>query len=198
MKNIQLTKNEAEVVLQILKNPERDFNANNISKVIGITSMGALKIMKNLEQNDILTSRKIGNYTIYKINLKNEYAFQFVKFLLIREAQQSSNYVKRWVTELRKIKEAESAILFGSVLTKEEGARDMDVLFILKKNNFDALKKEINKLNELNEKNIHPIYQTTTDLKKNIIKEDRVILNAIKGIVAFGEDKFISLIKEIK
>ena len=83
-------------------------------------------------------------------------------------------------------------------MTKEDSANDIDVLFILKQNNFNALKRKIEKLNEINEKNIHPIYQTFNDLKQNIIKEDKVILNAIKGLVAFGEDNFISLIKEVK
>lgn len=193
---MKITKNEMLAVLTILKSPEKEYNANNLSKLLNITSMGALKILKKLEKDNILTSKKIGNASIYKLNLKNKYAIDYAEFLLKREAEKSTPYVKRWVREVRKTNNPEIAILFGSVLEKEEKAKDVDVFFVVKEKNFNKLKREVKKLNELNEKKIHPIYQTPNDLKTNINKQDKVVLKAIKGIIVSGERKFIKLIEE--
>ena len=49
-------------------------------------------------------------------------------------------------------------------------------------------------MNKINEKEIHAVYQSSKDLQENILKQDKVVLNAIKGIVAFGEGKLIELL----
>ncbi|MBS3123136.1 hypothetical protein J4437_00715 [Candidatus Woesearchaeota archaeon] len=100
------------------------------------------------------------------------------------------------MTEIRKIKSADGAILFGSVLNNQEQARDIDVLFITDSKRIKKLKKEIERINHLNLKKIHPLFQSGEDLKNNILKEDKVILNAIKGFIVFGEEKFIELVEE--
>lgn len=190
-----VTRNEMLILSKIFKTPEREFNANNISKEIGITSMGALKILKRLEKEGILVSKLSGRASFYSINLSNDYAKEYVKFVLRREAEYSPPYVKRWVHEIRKLKNADVAILFGSVLNKESKANDIDALIITSQDRFEKLKEEIRELNKINEKEIHAVYQASKDLQHNISKQDKVVLNAIKGIIAFGEEKLIELFK---
>ncbi|MBI3190823.1 hypothetical protein HYZ41_03905 [archaeon] len=57
-----MTNNEMLIVLKMFKTPEREFNANSISRESGLTSMGALKILKRLEKDGIL-SPKTNTYT---------------------------------------------------------------------------------------------------------------------------------------
>ena len=158
--------------------------------------MGALKIAKRLEKENILTSRELGKARFYKLNFNSDYVKQYVKFVLKRESEQTPVYIKRWVVELRKIRGADFAILFGSVLKKHEEAKDIDVLLITDKRRFPKLKKEVDEINLINTKKLHPLYQTRKDLKENIKKRDKPILDAIKGIVIFGEDKIISLLEK--
>ena len=40
------------------------------------------------------------------------------------------------------------------------------------------------------------MYQSETDIKKNIDNGDKALLNAIKGLVVFGEDKIIDLLEK--
>ena len=47
---------------------------------------------------------------------------------------------------------------------------------------------------KINGKNIHAIYQSPEDLQNNIKKQDKIVLNAIKGVVAFGEDNIIGVL----
>jgi abortive infection bacteriophage resistance protein len=191
-----ITYNEIKLVLRILKSPEEDYNANNLSKVLGISSMGALKIAKRLVKEEVLISRQIGKGIFYSINFKNPYAKQYLQFLLKREGEYSTPYIKRWISEIKKIKNSELAILFGSVLLKKETANDIDVLFVVNQKNFNELKKEIEQINKMNNKKIHPIFQSNQDIKDNIKKQEKVVLNAIKGIVIFGENALLEVIEK--
>lgn len=191
-----ITKNEMLFVLSILKNPEIEYNSNSIAKHMGISSMGALKIAKRLEKEQILISRKMGKASFFRLNFDNDYLRQYLKFLLKRESEQEHPYIKRWLYEIKKIKEADIAILFGSVIKKYSEAKDIDILLVTGKNNIKKLEKEIEEINLINTKRLHPIYQTKEDFKNNIKKKDKVILNAIKGIIVFGEERFIELIEK--
>lgn len=192
MENI--TKNEMLFILGLFKDVSKEHNAASMANEIGITRMGGLKIARRLEEERILKSREMGNAKFYSINLDG-YTKKYIAFLLKREAEQSEPFIKRWVIEVRKIKSAALAILFGSVLNKKQKARDVDVLLIVDKKNFDSLEEEIKNINLLNNIKLHPIYQTKEDFVKNISKKDKIILNALKGIVAFGEDYFVEIMK---
>ena len=191
-----ITKNEMLFVLSIFKSPEIEYNANSIAKHIKISSMGALKIAKRLEKEGILTSKRLGKAVFYKLNFNNDYVKQYINFLLKREFEQADPYLKRWINEIKKIKNADASILFGSVTTKQKEAKDIDVLLITNEKKFSKLKEEIKEINLINIKKIHPIYQTEKDLKENIKKRDKPVLNAIKGIVIFGEDMLINLLEK--
>lgn len=190
-----ITKKEMETVLMIVKSPEVAYNANNLAKVLGITSMGTLKILKRLEKDAILKARQIGKAFVYHVNLASDYAKQFVSFVLQRESLHAKASVRRWVNEINKVENADIAVLFGSMLSKKD-PNDVDVLFVTDQKRFKKLQNEIKELNQLNVKKIHPMYQSYQDIVKNIKKRDKPLLNAIKGIVVFGENKFLEIYDE--
>ncbi len=190
-----ITNNEMLFVLSIFKSPEKEHNTSEIARLLGISPMGALKIARRLENENILKSKAIGKAIIYQLNTSNDYVRGYIKFLLRMEAEQANSYVKVWINELRKIKSADVAILFGSILRKKE-VNDVDVLLVTDQKRFPKLKKEVEKINLINIKKLHPLYQSEKDVKGNIKKGDKALLNAINGIVAFGEDKFINLIEK--
>ncbi len=189
-----ISKYEMEIVLRILKSPELAYNANSLAKEMKISSMGALKIVKRLEKENVLLAQQLGKATFYKINNTSAYVLNYLSFLLRREVEQAHPYVKMWTNEIKKIKHIDSAILFGSVLKKYQEANDVDVLLVTNKRGFSLVKKEIEEINAINIKKIHPLYQTKQDLLKNIEKKDKVILNAIKGKIIVGEDFFIRML----
>ena len=191
----EITKAEMDVVLALVKSPEAIFNANSLSKIIGITPMGALKILKRLEQENIVRSKKIGKAVTYRVNVEDSYAQKYLSLVIVREAQHAPPKVKRWVNELKKIKNADVVILFGSVLEKPN-PNDIDVLLVTDQTRFPKLQQEVRELNEINVKKIHPLYQTYGDIIKNIKKKDKPVLNAIKGIVVSGEEKFLEIYDE--
>ena len=191
----EITNNEMAFVLGIFKSPEVEYNANSIAKLIGISSMGALKIAKRLEKESIIVSRVLGKAKFYKLCMGSDYVRDYVKFLLRREAEHAHPYVKVWVNEIRKLKSADAAILFGSVLRKYGEAGDIDVVLVTDEKKYSKLGKEVEDVNQVNVKRLHPVYQSKADFMKNIGKGDKVLLSAVKGIVVFGEDLIIEVMR---
>jgi len=185
-----LSKNALKAVMIILKSPEKQYNAHTLAQVLSISAMGALKILKQLERVSVLKAEKIANARFYRVNLQHDYAQEYVTFALAREAATAAPQVKRWIKELQKIKHAELGILFGSVLRKKE-PKDIDVLLVTDQKKFSKLKKEIEQLNAINVKPIHPVFQSYQDLVKNIKQQDPVVLNAIKGVIVFGAETWL-------
>lgn len=191
----EITENEMKLVLHILKNPLVMYNANNISKEVGLSSMGALKILKRLEKESLLISKEIGKSVVYRINVENDYSKNCIKFFLSRETNRALGELKKWINELNKIKNSELTIIFGSILKNKE-SKDIDVLFVTDQKKFDKLKKEVDSLNEISIKKIHPVYQSFNDVVNNIKEKNEVMLDAIRGIVVFGEEKFLEVYNE--
>ena len=61
---------------------------------------------------------------------------------------------------------------------------------------FEAVKKEIEAINTMNSKKIHPIYQTKKDFSENIAKGDTIMLDALKGIIVYGEETLINVMRK--
>ena len=190
-----ITKAEMDVALTLVKSPEVLYNAHSLSKVIGITPIGCLKILKRLEQDSLVTVKIIGNARVYKLNAEDSYTKKYTSLFLTREVKKALPRIRRWIYEVKKIKHADLIILFGSVLRKEN-PQDIDVLLVTDKKSFSKLQKEIAQINQLNITKIHPMYQTKKDMVSNIRKRDEPVISAIKGIVVAGEDMFIKVCHE--
>jgi len=127
-----LSSNEMKVLLKIFKDFGSHHNANKLSKEMGLSAMGVLKILKNLEKQNLINYEMIGKAKIYKINFQNSYAKEYLSFLLRKEAEDSKPRIKRWVIELRKLEQYSSVgVVFGSVL-KSDQHKDVDLLSVLK------------------------------------------------------------------
>ncbi|HII15554.1 MAG TPA: hypothetical protein HA362_04545 [Nanoarchaeota archaeon] len=190
-----ISNTEMQFALTVLKSPEHEFNANSISKELEISPMGALKIARKLEKEGVIRLKEMGRARFYSICFESPYAMQYLKFLLMREAEQAAPYVKMWIREIRKIKNAEIAVIFGSVLVKQDKANDIDVLFVTEQKKFAGLKKEVEAINKLNAKKVHGIYTALDILGISFKRQEKAALDADKGIVAIGEDKFLMLLK---
>lgn len=193
-----VTKKEMEAVLALFKDFSTDYNANSLSKVLNITPMGALKILKRLEKQGILASRQLGKAVFYRIAFKSDYARTYLRFILEKEAEQSIPRIRSWVEESRKFRGvADIGILFGSVLAKQE-FNDVDLLLVFEKGRAGKVNSLLEDVSELSVKKIHLVRQTSTDLESNLKKRDKVLLSALKrGIVVFGYDKLVEVVARV-
>ena len=191
-----LTHKESEIILHIFKNYRREYNANSLSKEIRITARGALKIVKKLEEKGILIGKKMGKAIFYKLNLEDNYSIKLIETLLISEAREKA---LRWLHEFQEIyRDAQIIIIFGSAIKSYKEARDIDILFVIDKKNYNKINSFAEQKNKILLKPIHAIVQTINDLQTNLKKKNPAIINAIKsGYVLHGYDKLIGVIKNV-
>ncbi|MFH1511044.1 MAG: winged helix-turn-helix domain-containing protein, partial [Candidatus Woesearchaeota archaeon] len=145
MKNLQ--EKDIKFILHLFRNGNYTCNGADMARLLGITPMGSLKVFRRLEKEQIVSSRMYGRARYYKLNLEDDFVRKLVAFLLRNEAESAPPGIKVWIKELKKIRSANLALIFGSVLIKQSKAGDVDVLFVTDQQRFENLKKEINMLN---------------------------------------------------
>src|SRR3989338_2212191 len=107
--------------------------------------------------------------------------------------------IKHRAEDLELLKNITSiCIVFGSYMTEKKEPEDLDLLFVLEKEEFGSYKKTINKIKDITPVKIQDIIQNSKDLMENIKKEDPVILASInKGIVLWGFEKLAKMIENV-
>ena len=187
-----IPKNPKKIILYLLRNLELS-NINQISRKLDISVGSAFKILKSLEEKNIVLPSYLGNAKYYQINLKNEEAKKLCELILLEEKRTLKGYAKLYSDELQKFNEAETIILFGSVLANKD-FNDVDVLFVANK------PKEVVKfcleLSKIRTKPVVPLILKKGDLIKEIKDKKEVILNIIKtGVILKGESIFVEVIQ---
>ncbi len=190
-----LTDKESEILIKLFKNFSTNYNANSISKEVGLSPRGSLKILKRLEKNGILAGKKLGKAVFYKLNLQDLYASKIMETTLIKETRTKA---MRWIDEFKEIFDyTDIVLIFGSVIKNPKHASDIDVLFVYKKKNYKIVSNFILAKNKILFKKIHDIPQTIQDLKENL-KNNPAIIDAIKnGYILHGYDKIVEVIKDV-
>lgn len=192
---VSLTDGERKALLILLKDFTAYYNANSISKVLGISRVGALMLFRRLDAHGLVVSQKIGKAIVYKLKLEDDYVKKLVSFLLADEA----NGFKRWKEEFKGLfKKGRIVMLFGSVLRNYEKANDIDLLVA----SASADKEEINKLlegkAEILPKRLHTIRLSASELKSNIRRKEVAILDIVRtGVVLYGQDDYVEVLKNV-
>ena len=189
---VSLSNTEKKIVLRVFKDITKVYNANTISKLVGVSRMGASKSLKRLEQKSILKSVRLGKAFFYRIAKEEAYAKKIVEILLMEEAMER----QKWIDELKNLFPfADVLLLFGSILKDEIKARDIDILIVLKRENDRQISRDIGSKNEILLKKIHPVKQTMQDFRENLAKKDKVLMSAIsEGIVLHGYEEYVEIV----
>jgi len=141
----------------------------------------------------IVRSKPIGKALIYNL-IWTEYTKKIVSIALFEEAHAKG---ARWVAEFDKLTEARALILFGSVL-QSKNYNDVDIVIVTDEKHIKNIEQKIAKKNEILLKPIHPIWQTPQDIKKNLKRQNPVMLNALKsGLIIKGQDNIVEVLAHV-
>lgn len=187
-----LTDNEKKVLKLLMAGIGRDYSINEIAKECGLAPNGALKILKKFENEGILIVKRIANIKSYKINFADEKTNAVLELTLMSKL---SGRVKNRAEDLAELREAAKAcVIFGSYIGTKKEPNDIDVLFVLDKINYREYKKKLGDV--IAPVKIHDIVQTEEDLKENLKKKDKIILEAIRnGAVLWGYKLIVEAVK---
>jgi len=191
-----LTINEKKVLKLLFTAFDEDYSINNIAKKCSLSPNGAAKILNKFEKQGILKPKKIANIKSYKINFENEKTPIILELTLIPKLEKRLKYRLDDLKELKEI--TKICIIFGSYINISKKPNDLDILFVLDKNNFKKYKKKLPNLREIIPVKIHDVLQTEEDLKQNIIQKDKIILDILKtGIILWGQKTIVEIIKDV-
>ena len=195
MSDLQLTAKEKKALLVLFKEFNAYYNANSLSKVLEISRVGTMKILKKFLHKDILVSKVIGKSIIYKVNLSDDYARKLIAFLLADEAQEH----KQWKFDFESLDgKGRVVILYGSVIRNYDKAKDIDLVIIINKKDWNKVGEILDKRREILAKPLHDICLTADDMIRNIKQKKPAIIDTIKnGIVLFGQEEYVDIIKNV-
>jgi DNA-binding Lrp family transcriptional regulator len=191
-----LTLNEKKVLRLLLTSFDLDHSINQVAKQCKLAPNGALKILKKFKQEGILKTKKIANIISYKINFDNEKTMNVLELVLIPDLKGRIEYRLDDFLELKEITKA--CIIFGSYIDIKKEPNDLDVLFILNKDNFKEYKKRLTALKNIIPVKVHDVIQTEEDLKRNIKEKNNVIIEILgKGMILWGYKTILKVIKNV-
>src|SRR3989344_3536056 len=186
-----LTQKEKQALLVLFKDFTSYHNANSLSKIIGVSRVGTMKMLKKFLKESLLINKKIGKSIIYKVKLDDDYARKLIAFLLADEA----NNFKRWKEEFKELFKGDRIImLYGSIIKNYSIANDIDIMLVIKKTEYSEVNKIIEKRRIILPKKIHPLVLTAFDLLENIKERRAAIVDTVKNaIILYGQDKYVDI-----
>ena len=176
------------------------YNSYNIKEKLGISGVGSLKLLRSLKEKNLLVGEKMGNAIFYKPNLKNEYVLKLLELIFLDHSGLST-FVKGWIYDLRSfIPDTKALLLFGSILTKEKSAGDVDVCFILKDaKDYGKLRSSLAEMNRKNRLKIHPLYLTEGEFEKKLRERDKPLVDMARTcVVVHGQELFVGVLKNVQ
>ena len=190
-----LTQREKEALLILFKDFSSYYNANSLSKLLNISRVGTMQLLKKFHNINILKDRRIGKSVIYKLNLEDDYVRHLIAFLLADEA----NSYKRWKDEFKDLFKRERIImLYGSAIKNYEKAHDIDIMVVMEKGDYKEIAKVISERQKFLPKKIHSIELTANDLLKNLLEKQKAIIDIVKNaIILYGQNKYVEIIQNV-
>ena len=172
------------------------YSINQLAKQISLTPKGMHKLLKRLEQQNIVSPQKIANAIFYEVNFSSDLARKAAEISLFEDMRLP--YARAQAKDLEVLRPfASAAMLFGSVLEKGEKAGDIDVLVIIAQKNYKSFQQALDKLQNIKTKIIQPVIQSQKDFIKNLRKPDKVVLEILRtGKVLWGHTIIVDSISE--
>lgn len=190
-----------KIILELLKDFSSDSTVTFLSRKLHVSRVGIWKAIKKLEAEELIKVEKIGDgkTSVYRLNLnwENVLTESALLFYLTKEASQH----KRWLWDFKELKNhVDFSILFGSILHSPKEANDIDIINVI------SNKREFTKIDEIIKnkqitqlKKIHAINFTQKEFKTELMKSNKAFIDAIKkGVVLFGQEKFVKFMKELE
>jgi predicted nucleotidyltransferase len=185
---IQKVLKNREVVEILLKYPEREFTINELSRLAGVPYTRSWRFIKESDETGLVFLKKVGNYNVCRLNRGSPFTEDVVNALKTRSTPQKA-VLKSLTSEMKKIKDIEKIVLFGSVARNmEKPGSDVDIALVINRMRTGLEKDITDAVSRVMEKSrikIVPILLTKTEAgeKSQFSEEVR------KGIVLYERRK---------
>jgi len=188
------------ILLLLFKDILVTHTATSVANSLGMSRWGAWKILKKLASDELIILKPVGigktSSQQILLNWDNLILEKTLSLLLTEE----SIGQRRWIANFSDLKnQVEFLVLFGSILHSPKEANDIDILGVTTKKTIGKINDLVLKIQETQAKKIHSINFTEDELIKELKKPNKAFIDAVKrGVILFGQEKFIKFIRRLK
>ena len=197
---MEKNKTNTEILKILLKQFTIKWTITSLAKELNISRVGIWKVLKKLEAERLILLSSIGEgkTSAFNINLNwgNPILEKNLSLILTEEAYKN----QRWLNNFKEIEnKLDFLILYGSILHSPKEANDIDLFGVVSnKNNFLFIEETIKKIQKTQIKKIHSENFTRIEFKEEIRKPNKIFIDALKkGVILFGQEKFIKFVREV-
>jgi len=193
-------KTDTEILKVLLKQFTIKWTITSLAKEINMSRVGIWKVLKQLETKRLILLSPIGDgrTSTFNIGLNWENPVLEKSLSLILTEDASKN--QRWMNNFSELEnKVDFLIIYGSIIYSSKEANDIDVLGVVSnKKGFAGIEETMRKIQKTQIKKIHSENFTQIEFRDEIRKLNKVFIDAIKkGVVLFGQEKFIKFVKEM-
>lgn len=187
-----------KIAIILLKN-FGNTTATSLSAELKMSRWGVWKILKKLEKENFIIIEPLGSGKTSAAAIRLNWDNILVEKTLALSLTQEALKYKRWLHDFSSLQqETDFLMLYGSILYSNK-ANDIDIIGVAKEKKLAKISEDISGIQETQNKKIHSINLTQGEFKQELKKPNRAYLDAIKkGVILFGQENFIKLMKEIK
>src|SRR3989339_1347234 len=197
---METTKPITKILKILLKELTINPTITFLAKEIGMSRVGTWKILKKLEAEKLVLISPIGagktsTFSI-SLNWENPIVEKSLSLALTQDALKN----QRWLTNFAELEDkVDFLLIYGSIIHSPKEANDIDILGVTNKNKFLEIEESIKKIQKTQIKKIHSLNFTLEEFKGELEKPNKIFIDAIKnGIILFGQEKFIKLIRSLQ
>lgn len=172
----------------------------SLAKEMGMSRVGTWKTLKKLEKEKLISLSPIGtgktSTYVISLNWDNPITEKNLVLALTEDAIKN----QRWINNFAELEDKVNfLIIYGGIINHFKEADDIDILGVTNKNNFAELDESIKRIQKTQLKKIHALNFTQTEFKQELEKPNKAFIDAVKkGIILFGQEKFIKFIGNLK
>ena len=195
---METTKPDLKILKILLKEIALRPTITFLAKEIGMSRVGTWKILKKLETEKLIILSPIGEGKTSAFSISLNWENPIVEKTLSLALTQDAMKNQRWLSNFAELEDkVDFLLIYGSIIHSPKEANDIDILGIAGKG-FLEIEESIKKMQKTQIKKIHSLNFTPSEFKKELKNQNKAFIDAIKkGIILFGQEKFIKFIKEM-
>ena len=190
-----------KIMKVLLKEFYLTHTVSSLAQKLAMSRVGIWKILKKLESSKLIVLSSIGNGKtsayLVKLNWDNILVEKKLAFLLSEDAIKQ----ERWRFNFAELeKHVGFLLLFGSILHSPKEAGDIDIFAVAdNRKEFKTIDEIMIKIQEAQSKKIHFIDLTESEFEQELNNKNKAYIDALaKGVILYGQENFISLIKRLQ